>query len=122
MTRSLQLIEDKIRLTCDYEERHIAKLVPGYTWNKKAKRWDYPLNNESYQGLIRNFPGIQVDPKLIQAIQAISDREATVRQTKMQGWEGVEPTEPMPIKTKPFGHQLLGYELACKILGVFKSG
>lgn len=122
MTRSLQLAENKIRLTCEYEERHIAKLVPGYTWNKKAKRWDYPLNNESYQGLIENFPGIQVDPKITQAVQALAEREATVRQTKMQGWEGVEPTEPMPIKTKPFGHQVLGYELACKILGVFKDG
>ena len=121
MTRSLQLAENKIRLTCDYEERLIAKQVPGYTWNKKAKSWDYPVNEESLQGLIENFPGIQVDPKLIQAVQALAEREATVRQTKMQGWEGVEPTEPMPIKTKPFAHQKLGYELACKILGVFKS-
>lgn len=121
MTRSLQLIGDKIRLDCGYEERLIAKQVQGYSWNPRAKKWEYPLNNESYQGLIENFPGIAVDPKITQAVQALAEREATVRQTKMQGWEGVEPTEPMPIKTKPFGHQKLGFELACKILGVFKN-
>jgi len=32
----------------------------------------------------------------------------------------VEPLAPMPIKVKPFEHQIKGYNMALKIMGVIK--
>ncbi|MBP1920291.1 hypothetical protein J2Z34_002802 [Youngiibacter multivorans] len=34
----------------------------------------------------------------------------------------VEPEQPMPIKVKPYLHQIIGYNLACRILGIFEGG
>ncbi|ETA80440.1 hypothetical protein [Youngiibacter fragilis] len=34
----------------------------------------------------------------------------------------VEPEQPMPLKVKPYSHQIIGYNLACRILGIFEGG
>ncbi|MBP1920407.1 hypothetical protein [Youngiibacter multivorans] len=34
----------------------------------------------------------------------------------------VEPDQPMPIKVKPYSHQVIGYNLACRILGIIEGG
>jgi len=34
----------------------------------------------------------------------------------------VEPKQLMPIKVKPYSHQIMGYNLACRILGIFEGG
>jgi hypothetical protein len=30
----------------------------------------------------------------------------------------VEPDQPMPIKVKPYSHQIIAYNFACRILGI----
>jgi len=30
----------------------------------------------------------------------------------------VEPKQPMPIKAKPYSHQIIAYNFACRILGI----
>jgi len=30
----------------------------------------------------------------------------------------VEPEQPMPIKAKPYSHQIIAYNFACRILGI----
>jgi len=34
----------------------------------------------------------------------------------------VEPEQPMPLKVEPYSHQVIGYNLACRILGIFEGG
>jgi hypothetical protein len=34
----------------------------------------------------------------------------------------VEPEQPMTLKVKPYSHQIIGYNLACRILGIFEGG
>jgi len=46
--------------------------------------------------------------------------------TKVQDVKSLDPNveqdQPMPIKVKPYSHQIIGYNLACRILGIFEGG
>ncbi len=111
--------KDKIQLYCRYEDRDAAKQIQGYSWNAKQKCWEYPLGH--YDEIREAFPFAQVEEGLQQEVTNIKDLEKEVTKAKLAGWENIEPTEPMPIKTKPFQHQTLGYEIACKLMGVFRN-
>lgn len=113
----LTLAGNTLQLFCSYEERERAKQVAGYRWNGRLKCWEYPLGY--YDEVRRAFPHAVVSEDLQERILSDKALEKEVSSDKLAGWENVEPTEPMPIKTKPFRHQVLGYELACKILGIF---
>ena len=108
--------------TTDFrEQRHTTSLPlrgpgdrqdgSGHKWNKADRAWEYPIRPETYTKLVEMFPGVRVDRQVITAITQVAEREAAVAQAKVQGWEGVEPVEPMPIKSKPFAHQILGHNL-----------
>src|SRR5690606_17232660 len=43
------------------------------------------------------------------------ERETMAVQIKATGWEKAEPVEPMPIKTKPFRHQIVAYNIAMNL-------
>lgn len=47
-------------------------------------------------------------------------QNSQVQKTKRPHLE--EPEQPMPIKVKPYSHQVIGYNLACRILGIFEGG
>jgi SNF2 family DNA or RNA helicase len=113
--RQITLGNNAIQLHCHYEDREIAKTVPGHKWNKADRAWEYPIRPETYTKLVEMFPGVRVDRQVIAAVTQVYEREAAVAQAKVQGWEGVEPVEPMPIKSKPFQHQVLGFNLGLKI-------
>jgi hypothetical protein len=34
----------------------------------------------------------------------------------------IEPAELMPIKARPYAHQIVGYNMACRILLITKGG
>lgn len=34
----------------------------------------------------------------------------------------IEPAEPMPIKARPYKHQIIGYNMACRVLRITKGG
>lgn len=98
----LTLKDNKIILRCPYEDRELAKHVPGYKWEKIEKAWSYPVRPEVLQDIRRLFPSIQMDHDVISAVQRIEEREQTARQLK-DTTEDIEVD--MPIKTKPFDHQ-----------------
>ncbi len=101
-----------IKLHCDFSEKEMAKSIPGRAWNPKTKTWDYPLRPEVLRNLRRAFPGIKIDERILYELREIENREAMAAQIKEQGWEEAEPLEPMPVKTKPFKHQIAGFNLA----------
>lgn len=118
----LLLKDGKIALVSRYEDRETAKSVTGRDWDPIHKLWMYPLRPETLQELTAKFPGIVIDPAVGKAIADVEMREALATRIKLTGWEDARATEAMPVKLKPFAHQVLGYEIACKLLGILKAG
>ncbi|WP_273483657.1 DEAD/DEAH box helicase [Desulforamulus ruminis] len=109
--RSLTLAEDTIKLRCLYEDREAVKQVTGYRWNKAEKCWEFPIRPEVYQQILQMLPGVFVYPDVKLAVNKVVERENQVAQAKVAGWEKVKPVEPIPLRTKPFNHQVLAYNL-----------
>lgn len=105
--------KDKIQLYCRYEDRDAAKQIQGYSWNAKQKCWEYPLGH--FEEVRETFPFAQVEEGLQQEVTNIKDLEKQVTKAKLAGWADATPIEPMPLKTKPFKHQILGYNIGLSI-------
>jgi len=112
---TLTLESDRLILRCRYEDRDAAKSVPGHVWNNREKCWQYPLRPDVVSRLASTIPGLKVDKAVTIATAQIIEREATIAQAKQAGWKDAEPIEPMPIKTKPFQHQVLAYNIAMQL-------
>lgn len=115
----LVLSGDKLLLFCSFADREAAKEIDGYTWNARLKCWSYPLGH--FEQVRQAFPFAIVDPDLQAKIDLLREMDAAIEAAKQEGWEHVEPAEPMPIKTKPFQHQVLGYNIAGQLLGIFND-
>lgn len=117
----LTIKDGKIALFCRYEDRETAKGIMGrepYYEGRKFVCWLYPLRAESLNELTIAFPGLEVDPMVSDAVLGVAMREQTVLNVKLRGWENARPIEPMPIRSQPFKHQILGYNIACELLGI----
>ncbi len=112
---TLTLEDGKLTLRCRYEDREAAKAVPGYTWNNREKCWQYPLRPEVIGHLVSAIPGLRVDKAVTIATAEIIEREAAVAQAKQAGWKDAKPVEPMPLRTKPFRHQVVAYNIALQL-------
>lgn len=113
----LELGKNCIQLYSHYEDRLLCKSILGGRWNSKEKCWEYPLRPETLEQLTTVFPGrLWIDPKIKAAIIEIAMRQATAIRTKKEGWQDAVPVEPMPLKTKPFRHQIAGFNMALNLL------
>lgn len=111
----LELGKNCMKLYGRYEDREICKSVFGAKWNQAMKCWEYPLRPETLSQLVAVFPGLTVAPEVKLAIAEIVEREAMAAQVKVAGWQDAEPIEPMPLKTKPFKHQIAAYNMALNL-------
>jgi len=107
--------DGKLRLTCSFLEKDVAKTVRGYRWNNEAKTWDYDFNLVTYNALKTAFPRLVVTPNLQRLIAEMEDQLEAVNAVKTAGWENAEPLAPMPLKTKPFKHQIAAYNIGIQI-------
>lgn len=108
--RALALDEDRLLLQCHYTDREIAKSIPGRRWDPRRRCWVYPL--QAYTAIRQAFPIIRVPAEVQKAALQAMEREAALAETRAAGWEDAEPIEPMPIKGKPYRHQIAAYNLA----------
>ena len=111
----LELGKNCIQLYSRFEDRELCKTVFGAKWNPTDRCWEYPLRPETLNQLVSAFPGLTVDPQVKLAIADIAEREALAAQVKAEGWQNARPVEPMPIKTKPYRHQIAGYNMALNL-------
>ena len=111
----LELGQNSLKLFSRFEDRELCKSVFGAKWNPREKRWEYPLRPETLSQLVVVFPGLTVAPEVKLAIAEIAEREALAAQIKAEGWQDAEPIEPMPIKTRPFKHQIAAYNMALNL-------
>lgn len=72
----LLVLNGKLALKCDYEERYRAKEVPGARWNPEMKVWEYPLNEAIVTQITQIFPHAKVSGE-IRARRHRNPRRAT---------------------------------------------
>lgn len=108
----------RIVLRCNYTDRELAKAIPGYKWDGTLKRWTYPVHPDTLRQIKETFPLANIDLEVLAAVSEIAQRQQQAARLKSAGWEQAEPLEPMPIRTRPFRHQVLGYNLGITLPAV----
>lgn len=104
----------KLLLRCTYADRHNAKAAGG-SWSKPNKGWVFPGKTHHLQAIIKWFPNALVHKDIYGALQVMNDREGAAYIAKKEGWENAVPIEPMPLKVRPFQHQVLGFNIGLEL-------
>lgn len=115
---TITIKNDKVYLRCDFIDKDKAKEIPGYRWDREQKCWVYPLSLEVYKQICEHFPNVEADNATNAILNDMIARAHNVMKAKLAGWENVEPIKPMPIKAKPFRHQVLGYNIGIQLPNV----
>lgn len=89
-----------------YSVKDSIKEIQGRRWIPEDKSWRVPINTDSVKMLY--LLGAELPHELLCMIKERNSTEAAVPET-------------MPIKSKPYKHQLTGYALACESLGIFSD-
>lgn len=110
--------DGKLRLKCHFLEKEVAKTVPGWQYKPELIAWDYPCSLDTYNSLKMAFPRLVVAHNVQEIMDELEGQRKTVAAVKTAGWENAEPVEPMPIKTKPFQHQVAAYNIGLRIPSV----
>lgn len=108
---AINIKDNKIYLRCDYVDKDKAKQIPGYRWDKTTKSWEYPLSLEIVRQIYEKFPEVETDPDASNTIREMVAKADNVQKAKLKGWEDAMPIQPIPVKVKPFQHQVLGYNI-----------
>lgn len=114
----IRIINNQIYLKCDFADKDKAKEIPGYRWDREQKCWVYPLSLEVYKQICEHFPNVEADNATNAILNDMIARAHNVMKAKLAGWENVEPLKPMPVKVKPFRHQVLGYNIGITLPNV----
>lgn len=110
--QSVSLEGNKIALRCDFREKELAKSIAGYKWDKHRKCWTFPLHPSTVDAIRVVFPFAHIDQKILEEVNKLRNVQKKADKLREAGWEDAKPLEPMPIKTKPFKHQIAAYNMA----------
>lgn len=106
-----ELMNNQIIIFDSFVHKETIKQMPGRMWDTEQKAWIVPadLDNIITLGLI----GCKLDKPLTEMLQ--SDK------MKNTGCQGGPPKETMPVKVTPYAHQIIGFNKACEIMGIFEG-
>jgi SNF2 family DNA or RNA helicase len=68
---TLNVLEGKLALSCKYEERDMAKNVPGYRWDKELKVWSYPVDFQTIMDIKAQFPDLHISTQVRLVIERV---------------------------------------------------
>ncbi len=112
------LYKDKMALHSRYEDRALARDIMGREWDPLRRVWLYPLRADTLNEIAARFPGVEISPKVSEAVLEVAMREQVVHSIKLAGWKNVKPDEKMPVTSKPFAHQIQGYNIGLRLPNV----
>lgn len=78
----LTLFQDKLALSCNYNEKELAKEISDYIWNKKNKFWLYPCTQSKLLKIKKFFPNIYIEPiakKRVEELEEIKQRALLIK-------------------------------------------
>jgi len=108
---------DRILLYDSYRYKDYIKQLAGAKWNSLDKSWQISLTIDSVDILRALY--CEMDEAVYAAYLKEKKRIQEAEKAKLA--TRVIESEPMPIKVKPYRHQTRGYEVACKLMGLFKD-
>lgn len=100
------LKDDRIFIFDSFAYKESIKEIVGRTWNPDEKAWSVPANEKSIETL--DLLGCAFSEDLTNLKNRI-----TVSKTN-----SIDILFPAPLKVKPYEHQLKGYNLACRSMGI----
>ena len=86
----------------------VIKQIPGRVWDPKRKVWRFPANLDVLR-LLDKVPQIDITAEARAIIQRKQEAEMMAQSVKED--DSPEPVKPMPIKVKPFAHQVKGFNI-----------
>ena len=86
-------------------------------WKKEQKAWIIPCNMDNIIRLEQI--GILVPKEAEEYGRNLLKGIIDAKKEKMV--DQSIPVEPMPIKAKPYQHQIKGFNIACKLMNLFKK-
>jgi len=114
----IEAIEGIILITkCNPKEAALARNIQCRTWDRKSLGWRFPCRPDVLRELSATF-NVPIPDAARVIAQEIEVREQGVKEAKLAGWERSEAVEPMPIKVKPFQHQVLAFNVCMELLGI----
>ena len=101
------IIKDgKILLYDSYIFKESIKEIPGRQWHPEEKAWSVPISKQNIETL--DLLGCKLSDELADIRQSFVS-ENTADKTMLI---------PAPLKVSPYEHQLKGYNLACRSMGI----
>ena len=101
------IIKDgKIMLYDSYIFKESIKEIPGRQWHPEKKAWSVPISQQNIETL--DLLGCELSDELTDIRQRFVS-ENTADKTMLI---------PAPLKVSPYEHQLKGYNLACRSMGI----
>ncbi len=97
--------DNRLKIRCDYNERDLAKQIPGWSWNNEDKAWCYPFSNERIAQFKQLFPSGCVKTIVIQEKKEHNEHEKKLIELKNLKDCEIETPE---IKAELFKHQKVG--------------
>ena len=96
--------ENRIFIYDSYAHKESIKGIPGRYWHVEEKAWSVPLNIDNIETL--NILGCILPDELWELLENVDEQFE-------------EPAMlPAPLKVTPYEHQLRGYNLACRSMGI----
>lgn len=86
-------------------------------WNKENKVWTIPFSIDNVNKL--QTTNCTISDEIIQKYEKEYLKLKLVTEEKML--ESSVAMEPMPIKAKPYTHQIKAFNIACRILNLFEK-
>ena len=101
------IIKDgKILLYDSYIFKESIKEIPGRQWHPEEKAWSIPISQQNIETL--DLLGCKLSDELANIRQEFASENTTDENTLL----------PAPLKVSPYEHQLKGYNLACRNMGI----
>lgn len=105
----------EIILLDSYPYKELIKEIQGRKWDGLGRVWRVPATLESIE-ILRSV--IKLDSSLEDLYLAHRDLKKKTEDEKTA--LDVEPIATMPIKVKAFQHQIKGYNMALRMMGVME--
>lgn len=95
----------------------IKKEIQGAKWRKDIVAWEIPFTIENIEKLKET--NCLFEKVILEKYNRKKQNIKLATKEKME--EDSIEIEPMPIKVKPYQHQIKGYNIACRLMSLFKK-
>lgn len=108
---TLLIFENKLALKVTYEQRNLAKEIPGYKWNSDMKVWQYPVDRMVVAQMRKIFgPDLKVASQVEDLLKRMDEKRIQMIQVK----EATDATINVPFADKLRPYQRVGVDYLTK--------